>query len=299
MSGMFSEFSLGSSLMGERPALSLSVGPGAATPAAQQHTMSNSTAFAGPAASEAAQTSVALGNSVASAPEFAYDELREKMADFITQFDAFVEHGKAEIMERRQQWQKSMAEDRETQNRLRQDVEQCTSQQGELARTLEKERVEANEVQMAISEFQVMQMTAQQRNEQLRQQIEATKAEIKRKRESVAEKQRALREQGSLNQPELQFFEKALCLKVRGMTIDMIEFIFTHIHKDDHEREYSFTLDLTEREYKLASCNPTPSEFDGLMAQLNDDRDFFGFLKRARRAFVEYAKTEQASLLLA
>lgn len=61
---------------------------------------------------------------------------------------------------------------------------------------------------------------------------------------------RALAAQASKNEPELSFWEEHLAMKLQGVKDDVLRIAYSHIYESDWNRECSFTIDLTEREYK-------------------------------------------------
>jgi len=94
-------------------------------------------------------------------------------------------------------------------------------------------------------------------------QIEETRQAIQRKRERIRNciqhlilesslERQALAAQASKNGPELSFWEEHLAVKLEGIREDALRISYTHINENDWMREYSFTIDLTSREYKGA-----------------------------------------------
>lgn len=103
--------------------------------------------------------------------------------------------------------------------------------------------------------------------------------------------------QASKNGPELAFWEEHLAMKLEGVKDDVIRIVYNHVNESDWMREYSFTINLTERDYKgggfhsstansiVIECRPMLSNLDELVRQLNETREFFEFLKWMRQAF--------------
>jgi kinetochore protein Spc25 len=56
--------------------------------------------------------------------------------------------------------------------------------------------------------------------------------------------------QESKNGPELTFWEEHLAMKLEGVKEDIIRIVFNHVSETDWTREYSFTINLAERDYK-------------------------------------------------
>lgn len=107
---------------------------------------------------------------------------------------------------------------------------------------------------------------------------------------------RALAAQVSKNGPELAFWEEHLAMKIEGVKADILRIVYNHISETDWMREYSFTVDLSERDYKgtamlkysltvVLECKPSLPQIDELVQKLNRSREFFEFLKWMRQAF--------------
>jgi kinetochore protein Spc25 len=87
-------------------------------------------------------------------------------------------------------------------------------------------------------------------------------------------------------------------MKIEGVKEDVLRIVYSHISETDWMREYSLTIDLSERDYKGATrpncsltlvieCKPSISQLDELVQKLNRTREFFEFLKWMRQAFKE------------
>ncbi|RUS17336.1 hypothetical protein BC937DRAFT_90106 [Endogone sp. FLAS-F59071] len=148
---------------------------------------------------------------------FAYDDLRARMGAFAAQFDSFVGQGRQNLLEMRQKWLAGVAEDRERYGKLQQEFEFYTSQEAVLSRTMEKERQEATDARGAIDEFARQRQVMQERKDALQAQVDAMKAELRRKREAKQSARRALEAQRNKNEPELMFFEDKLAMQIVGI----------------------------------------------------------------------------------
>jgi kinetochore protein Spc25, fungi type len=56
--------------------------------------------------------------------------------------------------------------------------------------------------------------------------------------------------QSSKNGPELAFWEEHLAMKLEGVRDDVLRIVYDHINENDWRKEYSFIIDLAERDYK-------------------------------------------------
>lgn len=71
-----------------------------------------------------------------------------------------------------------------------------------------------------------------------------------------------------------------------------LKVVFTHLLERDWEREAWFELGTESRDYEVWHCRPKLEKgaVDGVLEQVNEDRDFGAFLKRMRGLFVEAVK---------
>lgn len=128
---------------------------------------------------------------------------------------------------------------------------------------MEKEKLEAVEAERSIVEFSRKKEALMEYRQSLMKQIEETRQSIQKKRERMFHKiytdsyklersveRQALAAQASRNGPELSFWEDHLAMKLEGVKEDVLRIVYSHIFESDWTREGSFTIDLSEREYK-------------------------------------------------
>lgn len=126
---------------------------------------------------------------------------------------------------------------------------------------MEKERLEAAEAERSIAEFSRKKEALMEHRQDLLKEIEETRQATQKKSERTIllipsqllerlHERRALAAQASKNGPELAFWEEHLAMKVEGVKEDVLRIVFTHIYENDWGKECSFTIDLSERNYK-------------------------------------------------
>ena len=126
---------------------------------------------------------------------------------------------------------------------------------------MEKERLEAVEAERSIAEFSRKKESLMEHRQALLKQIEETRQAIQKKRERIQAlitispserslERRALAAQASKNGPELSFWEEHLAMKIEGVKDDVLRIVLNHVYESDWMKECSFTIDLSERDYK-------------------------------------------------
>ncbi|KAL1917888.1 uncharacterized protein VTP21DRAFT_3722 [Calcarisporiella thermophila] len=222
-----------------------------------------------------------------------YDELRKKTSLFLKKFDMYVENEKNQILDKQEKWMQSIAESRERFASLKEQLEHYKKQEAALTETMEREQRELDDAQNKIYELSKQKESIEDRKAILQAQLDQIRVELKRKKDARIARIKALEAKKSRNEPELRCYEEKLAMKIHSVKSNWLKFVFTHINEKNWDKEYSFTVDVSERVYKVPKCNPQIENINELVAWLNETRDFFGFLKRIRKAFKDSARSSQ------
>ncbi|PYH81740.1 kinetochore protein Spc25 [Aspergillus uvarum CBS 121591] len=224
---------------------------------------------------------------------FGFEDLRNRMAQFTARFDAFIERGRKQVLEERNQFKSGLAELQEDQRMRHRDIEILDLKAQTHQQTLQKEAAEAAEMHAAISSVTLERDSRLAKRDRLKQQIDETQKTINQRLEAQKLHAKYLDEQARLNVPELDFWQDYLCLRIEGAgREDRLKFVYTHLLEKDWEAEAWFELGTASRDYDVFHTRPKVDR-EALERELdivNEDRDFGGFLKRMRRLFVETMK---------
>ncbi|KAB8229267.1 kinetochore-associated Ndc80 complex subunit spc25 [Aspergillus alliaceus] len=224
---------------------------------------------------------------------FGFEDLRNRMAQFTARFDAFIERGRKQILEERNQFKIGLAELQEDQRMRQRDIEILNLKSQTHEQTLQKEAAEAAEMHATISSVTMERDSRLSKRDRLKQQINETQKAINQKLEAQKAHARHLDAQARLNIPELEFWQDYLCLRIEGAgREDRLKFVFSHLLEKDWEAEAWFELGTSSRDYEVFHTRPKVDRdaLDRELDILNEDRDFGAFLKRMRRLFVEIFK---------
>ncbi|KAF9921724.1 kinetochore-associated Ndc80 complex subunit spc25 [Linnemannia zychae] len=223
-------------------------------------------------------------------PQFDSDELLARAATFETEVSNAIQKMKAKIIENTEQWVRETAEAREYDREVREETKIAVAQEAILNKTLQKEKEEAMNMTKTIQQLSATYEEMKQTRALHEAQLEALRKEVKAKREAKIALKKALDEQVLKNKPELASYESFLSLRIVGVKVDHIGFVFTRISEQDWEREYSITVDVSQHDFAVSDCSPSLPELPALLRYLNETRDFYGFLKKARQAFKDLSK---------
>lgn len=161
------------------------------------------------------------------------------------------------------------------------------------AQTVSKEAQETSEMQEAISALTLQRDERLAHRDTLRAQISEVQKTISARREAQLKHRRYLDGQSRYNEPELDFWENYLGLRIEGLgKDDRLKFVYTNVDEREWDREAWFELDTSERDYKVLELRPKVErdEVDRVIERLNETRDLAGFLKGMRELFVEACK---------
>ncbi|OOG01210.1 hypothetical protein ASPCADRAFT_203084 [Aspergillus carbonarius ITEM 5010] len=224
---------------------------------------------------------------------FGFEDLRNRMAQFTARFDAFIERGRKQVLEERNQFKIGLAELQEDERMKQRDIEIIDLKSQTHQQTLQKEAAEAAEMHAAISSVALERDSRLAKRDRLKQQINETQKAINKKQEAQKMHATYLDAQARLNVPELEFWQDYLCLRIEGAgREDRLKFVYTHLLEKDWEAEAWFELGTASRDYAVFHTRPKLDR-EALERELdivNEDRDFGAFLKRMRRLFVDTMK---------
>lgn len=181
----------------------------------------------------------------------------------------------------------------EDQRMKKRDIEILSLKQQQHSQTLAKESAETLEMNTAISTLSTQRDTLLTHRDGLRNQISEVQKAISARREAQLKHRKYLDGQSRYNEPELEFWENYLGLRIEGLgKEDRLKFVYTNVCEREWEREAWFELDTSEREYKVLEVRPKVEreEVDRVLERLNETRDLAGFLKGMRELFVEAMK---------
>ncbi|KAF2645876.1 hypothetical protein P280DRAFT_503910 [Massarina eburnea CBS 473.64] len=224
---------------------------------------------------------------------FGFDDLRSRMNMFTARFDDFIEKGRRRVLEERNTFRMNVAEVQEDQRMRKRDIEILELKQSQHSSTLAKESAETTEMHAAIATLTMQRDERLTHRDALRSQISEVQKAITARREAQLKHRRYLDGQSRYNEPELEFWESYLGLRIEGLgKADRLKFVYTNVCEREWDREAWFELDTTERDYKVEDARPKleRDEVDRVLERLNETRDLAAFLKGMRELFVEQLK---------
>lgn len=172
------------------------------------------------------------------------------------------------------------------------DIEILHLQRDAHTQTLARESLETTEMHTAITSLTSQRDALLTNRTHLQSQIAELQKSIAARREAQLKHRRYLDGQSRYNEPELEFWESYLGLRVEGFGPDCLKFTYSGVCEREWEREAWFELDTREIEYRVRDMRPKleKEEVERVVERLNDSRDLAAFLKGMRELFVEAMK---------
>jgi len=63
-------------------------------------------------------------------------------------------------------------------------------------------------------------------------------------------------------------------------------FTFKYIDPEDWDRPFTILIDVSTNRYRVKRCEPMVAQLASLIDELNEDNNFFAFLRKMRDCFV-------------
>ena len=252
-----------------------------------------------------------LGPSVAdSLPSiaFGFDDLRARMSQFTSRFDDFINTGRKDVLEARNQFRINVAEIHEQSHLTQQKLENLAQQSSTHEANIGREAAETAELREAVTNL----TNRKEASASVKQRLQAGIREIQSKIEARQQEQRAyderMEEQRRLNGPELRFWTDNLCMKIEACnepngrmartnnsSTDRLKIIFTHVDEANWEKECWFELEMSggaSGGYNVGLTKPKleREEIGRVLELMNTNSNLAKFLAGMRSLFTKATK---------
>ncbi|KAJ5379609.1 kinetochore protein spc25 [Penicillium cosmopolitanum] len=219
-----------------------------------------------------------------------FEDLRNRMAQFTTKFDAAIERRRKQVREDRDQFHVKLTELQEDERMIQRDIEIINLKSQSHEETIQNEAAEATEMHAAVSSITSERDSRLAKRDHLKQKIAEIRNSIAQRVEAQNAHAKYLEVQSRLNDPELAFWQNNLSLRIEGAgREDRLKFIYTHISEKDWENEAWFELGIASRNYEIFQTEPKLDR-DALEREVNlvnENRNLGAFLKRVRTLFAD------------
>ncbi|CAG8581019.1 6893_t:CDS:2 [Paraglomus brasilianum] len=201
--------------------------------------------------------------------------------------EACINLAKKNLQIKKQKWINGIHTFEEERQRNMRELESALKAGSNLEEILKKEQEEMDDIKRDVSLSQNQYQLLMDRKESIQKQVADMEEEVRKAREASNARLQWLQKQSVKNEPELKLYQEKSAMEMRAVREDVMAFIFTCINDRDPTRQYSFTLDCSEHQYKVLACPLSSDVYNQLVTELNITRDLYAFIKRMRKAFRE------------
>lgn len=216
-----------------------------------------------------------------------YDSLKQRLNAFQDRFTSHLEVDKQRLIEESTAFAKAEAAYREEGENLMAQIELAKQENEERVRVRQNQRRVVDENREVVSNYTARVQELTENNQDTARKVEELRGQIDKTRQKINSKKKFYRSQIELDDPEAEFWERLLGMRLEAVQQDLIRIIFTGLDSHSLDRECSFVLDLSHHDGKVTECEPAldPAVVEKAVNGLNESRDYAVFLSDMRRAF--------------
>ncbi|KAI9334835.1 chromosome segregation protein Spc25-domain-containing protein [Zopfochytrium polystomum] len=172
------------------------------------------------------------------------------------------------------------------------EIKACKAKFAQAEKVVEAERREEADMESVVESLSEKRALKERDRAELEEKVKSLEEEVRSRRAKLEQTIRKREEEAARSVPEMLLYEEKLAMKIVGLKVGVLRFVFTHINKNNWNEEFAFVVDVSggSKTYQIIECTPRLPTLDSLVKFLNDTRDFFRFLKEIRKEFVEFCR---------
>ncbi|KAJ9101210.1 hypothetical protein QFC21_003429 [Naganishia friedmannii] len=214
--------------------------------------------------------------------------VEKKIGSFLVAIDKWAADQKHTLKEMGVQHHQSIKTMEESKVDIEREIEEEREKERIMLKELEEEREHHANLQRYNQELQVAVNRASEQQTSLDTELIKLRHEMMALKIDKQRQKKVLVEQKELDGPEVERLAYLLGWRIEAVKPTTIWNRFTQIDPNDPEREFSLLIDFSDGDrYAVPKCSPPLSGLQDLVAQLNNDRDLYTFIKRVRAAFAD------------
>ncbi|KAI0075903.1 hypothetical protein K474DRAFT_1663663 [Panus rudis PR-1116 ss-1] len=211
--------------------------------------------------------------------------------NFLTAVSNYTQRAVTEITNRKNNYATNKKKIAEKTKQIENETNACKVKEIELMAVLEKEQEERKEAEASVSAFRRQLASIKEKCASLDAEIEQHRAILQNLQRERERERSLLNKHAARTSPELAECARRTQCAIEGIDKDKILIRFTHVDKTDLNREFSFVLDVSSRDYKVPTTSPFLPTLPILLEELNETRDVYSFIKQVRQAFEQLVTT--------
>ncbi|KZP08260.1 hypothetical protein FIBSPDRAFT_803198 [Athelia psychrophila] len=217
------------------------------------------------------------------------DAFEASTRKFLKALSNYHERAIVEITKRRERHAAEKKKLNEKASAAESETTQCKVREIELVAELEREQEEKRDAEQGAASFKRQLFALREKCASVDVEIEQYRALTSNLQREKNKESATLHAHAAYASPELRTCENRLRSVIEGIKEDQILVRFSHIDRLDTDKEFSFVLDVGSRIYRVLTITPVLPTMPIFLEELNESRDFYGFIKAVRAGFEELA----------
>ncbi|CAD6575528.1 MAG: kinetochore-associated Ndc80 complex subunit spc25 [Tremellales sp. Tagirdzhanova-0007] len=214
-----------------------------------------------------------------------WEPFQNHVEAFLNAIDSYTLSAKTEIAARATDHVTSVRDLKAEKEEMERRIQLEREREGDMLATLENERHTLTDLTASLTHLQTTLTRVKEQSTALEAELNAVRKEVKSQKMEKERQTTVLEEMRGQDGVELGLLEEAIGWRVEGVKEDLLLMRFTSIDPAEPEREFSIVIDVSKQDYSVPKCSPPLANLAEMVRQLNSDREFFGFIKRVRKAF--------------
>ncbi|WVR07494.1 hypothetical protein IAU60_004536 [Kwoniella sp. DSM 27419] len=245
------------------------------------------TAYLAPQRPISLQSLLEESSSSGTAPEvdLQWEPFQRHVEAFLTGIDNYVLRAKTEIVGRANDHAAFLRDKKAEKEEMERQIQLEREREVDMLSTLESERHTLTDLTSSLNHLQSSLAKVKDQSAALEADLSALRKEVKSEKAERERQGKVLDDMRDRDEVELRELEEVVGLKIEGIKADLLMLRFTLLDPADPTREFSILVDVSKQDYTVPNCDPSLPSLPDLVRQLNQDRQFFLFIKRVRKAF--------------
>ncbi|WVR00001.1 hypothetical protein IAU59_007143 [Kwoniella sp. CBS 9459] len=224
-------------------------------------------------------------NGTAPSIDLQWEPFQRHVEAFLTAIDGYTLSARTEIAARASDHSNALRDLRAEKEEIEKQIHFEREREGDMLETLESERHTLSDLNSSLQNLRSQLQKVKDQSSTLENELNSLRKQVKLEQSEKERQGKVLDDMRDRDEIELRELEEAVGWKVEGIKEDLLLMRFTLLDPNDPAREFSILIDVSKQDYSVPNCDPPLPSLPELVRQLNSDRDFYGFIKKVRKAF--------------
>ena len=170
---------------------------------------------------------------------------------------------------------------------LKKQLASLVAKRQQIVAELQAEQREHEEGVKANRELDMQRQNLGRRLGEIKDKVARISQEVANQTQLLAEHEETARAAAFRDLLEATLGKEKLGLSVDNVEENVTRFTFKYIDPANWERKFAIAIDVSTNHYRVKSCEPMIPQLSNLVMVLEEEGDFYAFLRRVRQAFVD------------